>query len=336
MTPEWLSDVSGWDVRQCRAKPLGEGMGVIGSVNRLTLDTGDGPHSLIAKFSTRVPENRTVAVTYDMYRREIHFYRELAEHVPVRTPRCIAAEFDPHTQDFVLLLEDLAGLRVGDQVAGASLADATAVVDSLAALHAATWDSAFDGVVSHNFPAQRDGMAAGFRVGWPAVAERFPDLISEQARSLAPALADHIADLIEALTADKQSLVHADVRLDNILFDDDSLVLVDWQSVCMSSGEQDLAYFLTQSLADGLSSAEVESLIHRYHQGLVSGGVTGHTLDDCRERYRIASLYLLSWAAVIAGTLDMGNERGRQLARALLGRSLRAVEAMEGFELIRR
>ncbi len=148
-------------------------------------------------------------------------------------------------------------------------------------------------------------------------------------------LADQIGQLISRLTADKQCLVHADVRLDNILFDGDTPVLVDWQSACLCSGEQDLAYFLTQSLPDALRDEHLDALIQRYHKALCAGGVREHSLSDCRERFRIATLYLLAWAVLIAGTLDMGNERGLALARALLSRSLNSVEALDGFALLR-
>ncbi len=343
LTAEWLGAITGHRVDAFEVGPLGEGVGVIGSVNRVLLTCPGGPGSLIVKFSSRAPENRAVALTYDMYRREVHFYRELAARVPIRTPRCYAAEYDDARDDFVLVLEDLRDCRVGDQVAGASLADAEAVVDTLASLHAATWNRPLEGVRSHNFPAQRDGIAQGFQMGWPVVMERFPELIPEAARRRAPALASHIGTLIDTLTASSQCLVHADVRLDNVLFVDAAPgaaatsaapVLVDWQSVCLSSGEQDLAYFLTQSLADDVREQHLDELIRRYHQVLTDGGVAGHTLDACRQRFRVASVYLLAWAVLIAGTLDLGNERGQALARALLGRSFNAVMSLDGFDLL--
>lgn len=177
-------------------------------------------------------------------------------------------------------------------------------------------------------------MTAGFKAGWPAVQDRFPELVSDAARTHAPRLGEQIPALIRQLTASDQSLVHADVRLDNVLFDDDDTVLVDWQSVCTCSGEQDLAYFLTQSLTDEVWAGHADELVRLYHATLEEHGVRGHSLERCRERFRMASVYLLSWAVVIAGTLDMGNARGRALARALLGRSLRAVEDLEAFALL--
>ncbi len=335
LTADWLSAATGSAVSRFSIAPLGEGLGVIGQVTRVRADTASGPASFVVKFASEKPENRAVAETYDMYGREVHFYRSLSALLPVRTPHCFAAHHDPATGDFVLVLEDLARCRVGDQIQGASLEDARAVVTSLASLHAATWERPVEGVPPHDVPAQREGIAAGFRAGWPVVEARLSEVIPEDARPLAPALADQIGTLIGELSRSPQSVIHADVRLDNILFDGDEVVLVDWQSVCTSSGEQDLAYFLTQSVDEALLAAHQEELIGLYHGELVAAGVTGHSLADCRVRYGTAALYLLSWAVLIAGTLDMGNERGEQLARTLVRRSFSAVRALGGFERLR-
>jgi hypothetical protein len=331
----WLTEVSGTNVQAFDVAPLGEGQGVIGQVTRVRATTDAGPVSYVIKFASNKPENRAVAETFDMYRREVHFYQSLSERLPVRTPRCLAARHDPESGDFVLVLEDLADCRVGDQIKGASLSEARSVVTALAAFHAATWEKSIEGVPSHDVPAQREGIAGGFRAGWPVVEARFPEVIPAEARPVASNLADQIGNLIAELTTPPQCVVHADVRLDNILFDGNEVVLVDWQSTCTSSGEQDLAYFLTQSVDEDTLAANQDALIELYHNMLVERGVKGHSLDDCRARYGTAALYLLSWAVVIAGTLDMGNERGEQLARTLLSRSLRAVSDLGGFDRLR-
>ena len=108
-------------MHQIEVSPLGEGQGVIGQVTRVRADTATGPKSYVVKFASDKPENRVVAETYDMYRREVHFYQSLAAVLPVRVPRCFAARHDPHSGDFVLVLEEMTDCRVGDQIRGASL-----------------------------------------------------------------------------------------------------------------------------------------------------------------------------------------------------------------------
>ncbi len=329
----WLSEVLRRRIDGFRVRSLGDGVGVIGQVRRIELDTPDGPSSVVAKFPSPAAENRVVAETYNMYGREVQFYAEFASLVPLRSPECYFGAFDEASGDFVLLLEDLDGLRVGDQVAGCTLAEARQILTALAGLHASTWEEPrFDTVILHNNPMQRDGMTAGFAMGWPVVLERFRELVPEAALAVADRYADNVPRLLEEMCSAPVCLNHADVRLDNVFFDADEIVMVDWQSICRSAPEQDVAYFITQSVPKQVRAQD--DLVAFYHGELVRRGVD-YRLEDCRRRYEVAALYLLSYAVVIAGTLDMGNERGVQLARTLLDGAMSELVALDAFRLIR-
>ena len=331
LSARWLSRVLGYPVRDFKVSHFSEGAGVVGLVTRVHLSAAEGPPSIIAKFPSPAAENRAVAHTYDMYGREVRFYQQTANTLRLRTPTCHHAEFDPQSQDFVLLLEDLQDWRIGDQVAGCSRNEALAVIDAIADLHSSLWDAPPPGMISHNNPMQRDGMIAGFQVGWPVVAEHFGELIPPKARLAGKEMPDRVAGLLNEMCHPPICLAHADVRLDNIFFGEDEVVLVDWQSVCTSAPEQDLAYFVTQSIPVRIRSTE--DWPSRYHAALTQRGVD-YSLDICRERFRIAALYLLCYAVIIAGTLDMGNERGQALASTLLGNSLSALDEMGAFTLL--
>ncbi len=336
LTDDWLTEALGAQVSSHRVERFGEGTGVIGLVTRVHLEVEGGPATLIAKFPSPAPENRAVAATYDMYGREVRFYQDIARKLPMRTAECFYAAHDPDSQDFVLLLEDLTDFRIGDQVAGCTLAQARAVVDAIAKLHAATWTGAdFPGLQSHASDMQRDGMIGGFQLGWPVVLEQFADLVPVSARAAGDRMPAAIGRLLQEMCSDPVALSHADVRLDNIFFGaNGEIVLVDWQSACTSAPEQDLAYFLTQSVPRDVLSQE--DLVARYHQTLSASLDTGidYPIEQCRARYRLCALYLLCYAVVIAGTLDMGNERGQLLARTLLGNSLAALDELNAFELL--
>lgn len=331
LTNQWLSQVLGFPVHQFEVEFFGEGAGIIGMVTRVHLELDEGRRSIIAKFPSPAEENRAVAATYDMYSREVNFYQHIAPVIDLRVPDCYFAAFDPATAEFVLLLEDLQDLRIGDQVAGCSEADAQLVVQGIARFHASTWQTK-QLLVSHNNPAQRDGMMAGFQVGWPVVSEQFADLIDPDAAKLAPKLPEHVGDLLDQMTVDPICITHADVRLDNVFFAANEIALVDWQSVCTSAPEQDLAYFVTQSLSDEVRNAQ--DWVGLYHQTLTEAGIS-YDLTRCRKRYRVCALYLLCYATVIAGTLDLGNERGLALGRTLFGNAMRSLGELDAFSLLR-
>lgn len=332
LTTDWLSDALGQPVTDFSIERFGEGVGVVGQVVRLHLTGTAAPATIIAKFPSPAPENRAVAATYDMYGREVRFYQSLAGSVGVRAPACYFAAHDPATEDFVLLLEDLAGYRLGDQVAGASVEDARRVVDAIARLHGETWeDTERLGLRSHNNPAQRDGMIAGFDLGWPVVLERFGELVPANARSAGTRMGRSTAGLLEEMCRGPVCLSHADVRLDNLFFGDDEVLFVDWQSICSSAPEMDLAYFLTQSLTPAVRRSE--DFCARYFEAL-RAHVPSYDRSEFERRYRVSALYLLNYAVVIAGTLDLGNERGVALAQALIERSMTALDELDAFALL--
>ncbi|MDE0061650.1 MAG: phosphotransferase [Gammaproteobacteria bacterium] len=333
LTPQWLSEALGFPVQGFEVARFGEGAGMIAMVTRVLLTTGPGnPASVIAKFPTPNPTNRSIARTYSMYAREVMFYQGIVDQVAIRAPRCFFAAIDPATEDFVMLLEDLGHLRLGDQVAGCTLAEARAVLSAVAGLHASTWRTTrFPRVISHNNPAQRDGMIYAFEVGWPAVNARFPELIPDSARVAGEKMTGAVGRLLEEMCRDPVCLTHVDVRLDNLFFDGDEVVFLDWQSVCTSAPEQDVAYFITQSVPPSVRGKE--DLVAYYHTELAGHGVE-YDLARCRERYRLCALYLMCFAVSIAGQLDPGNERGQALGRVLLGNAMSALDEMDAFALL--
>lgn len=301
-------------------------------VTRLLLQ-GDAkcPASVIAKFPSPVESNRAVANHFDMYGREVRFYQGIAAEVGVRTPACYHAQVDAENE-FVLLLEDLSDMRIGDQIESCDLADAKMVIDSIAKLHASAWQpTQFPNLISHNNPAQVDGMIGGFEGGWPVVLKQFGDLIPEAVRGVGELMPKAVAGLLADMCMDPVCLSHADVRLDNVFFSPGGVALVDWQSICTSAPEQDLAYFLTQSLTAAVRAEE--DLVAYYHAALTGAGVQ-YDLAQCRERYVISALYLLCYAVTIAGTLDLGNERGQVLGRTIIGNTFSALAEIDAFAVL--
>ena len=332
LTNTWLAEALQEPIDDFDVQYFGEGAGIMGVVTRVVLHTPAGERSIIAKFASGAPENRAVADTYNMYGREVMFYRDLADQISMRVPECYFAAINDHNSDFVILMEDIQDMRIGDQVAGCTEAEAELVVASIARMHASTWNIERAALISHNNPAQRDGMIAGFQMGWPVVSEQFPDLLPDDPERFAAEFPNCVGRLLDTMTQAPVSLCHADVRLDNVFFADDEIALVDWQSVCTSAPEQDLAYFVTQSLSDELR--QKQDWVANYHRALLDAGVKDYSLDQCRERHRVSALYLASYATVIAGTLDLANERGQALGRTLFGNAMRSLAELDAFALV--
>ena len=76
-------------VRNVRRRPLGEGVGMVSGLEMLELEyeRGDGPATMVFKFPGTNDANRAVALAFDLYRREVLFYRDVAAFDYGRDPR---------------------------------------------------------------------------------------------------------------------------------------------------------------------------------------------------------------------------------------------------------
>ena len=122
---------------------IGEGVGFTSHLARLRLryaGQADGaPASLVAKWSSSDPKVLAWMKRIRLYEREARFYTELADSSRLRTPHCFHAACDPDTGGCLLLLEDLAPARPGDNVVGSPPAESALVLGEVAKLHAAWW-----------------------------------------------------------------------------------------------------------------------------------------------------------------------------------------------------
>ena len=126
------------------------GVGFMGEVAIVGLvysgDARDAPTTIVAKFPTQSPDILAMMQPARIYEREHRFYRELADQSPVRTPYIhhvtCATAVEASDERYMLLLEDLAGLTLGDQVAGVTPDQARAALVGLAAHHAEFWNGA--------------------------------------------------------------------------------------------------------------------------------------------------------------------------------------------------
>jgi hypothetical protein len=301
---------------------------------RLTYENGaDGPASLVAKITGGGEIPKAMDAAMGLFAREGHFYREFAAQVPVRTARCYHVGDGDTTP---LLLEDLADLRMGDQMDGLQVEDAERIIDVLSALHARFWEA--------------PELAQGWLVD-PA-AGAYGALVAQLVGSGAGAIQEHFAgrgsDAVLAAVAEyapkwdvvlqrgvegPKTLVHNDARLDNVFFaDDGEPLLIDWQACARTRGTQDVANLLAQSMDVALLTPSWEPLLRRYHAGLVEHGVSGYSWEQCLLHYRQNVPYALGAGMALMGAMDIGDGRG--LGEAIVTRALSHIGELDSFSAI--
>jgi Ecdysteroid kinase-like family len=290
-----------------------------------------GPATLVAKMKGKDELRQQMDAVMGLFGREARFYSQIADRVPIRSPKAFYVG-DGDTAP--LLLEDLARMRLGDQNEGMSLEDAENVLDVLADMHAAFWESdeLSEDWLARPYAGELKGLIANLMLtGLPKLTERyseqFPDVIAQ-----VPTDPEGWGRILEHFAEGPHTLAHNDCRLDNMFFDDDGTpVFVDWQFLSDSRGSQDVGNLLGGSMeADDLSK-NWESLLRRYHDRLVEKGVSGYSFDDCVLHYRQHVVWALGQGMSLLGAL--GDERS--VGDALVLRALPHIAELDSFEALK-
>jgi hypothetical protein len=338
------------DVESYTVAMIGEGIGLLGLVVRIALVYGPGadadagavgPESLVVKFAHPSAANRAIANNTRMYEREVNFFNSIAASVDVPKPRCFYAAVNAETGENIVVLEDLRGYRPADQVAGVDVAQARLIIDAFAPLHAAFWcntaqpmlDSAMRIDSSYIEPFMPSILGT-----WERCLELFSSCIAPDVLVQIPRYIASMRSLHLAMGTHPQTLVHGDVRLDNVMMgtsvDQHPVVLIDWQAVMVSNAMHDLAYLLSQSLTIEMRRAHEDELVRHYHSRMVDLGVTDFTIEQCWAGYDAGVLFLFSYPLIIGGAFDPDNERGKQLAEEILRRSSQTVSDRQLFAML--
>ena len=342
LTPEWLTSalstsgaLTSGTVTGVQAQIIGEGVGMVGQLARLTIsyssDATPLPPHMIAKLPSPYEANRAQMQMFRYYTREALFYREVALRAGVRAPHCYWSAIDFENNLSALLLEDLGHLEVSDQIAGMTPEHAERAIRAVASLHAKWWASPeldeLEWMDYGNGPVTMQAVPL-FDYAWPVfLSNGFEKLLSPEQIALGAAVNKHFGTLLNDFGGDPRTICHTDFRSENMFFgepgSDEDVVILDWQLTTRSGGPYDVAYLLAQSLTTADRRQHEDRLLALYHQCLVEGGVS-ITFDEVRDAYRIALMVCLIIPISVGGTLDMANERGRQLAETITERTFEA------------
>ena len=342
VTAQWLSEVLGVDVAQCRLEQIGIGVGLLGRLYRAHLTGGsDVPKSLVVKLPTLDAKVRTaICEDLEFYLREVAFYQQIGLANPLPPAHPYFAAFDDVTHDFVLVLEDLGRLRLADQTVGCTATDAGTVIDAIAGHHAHWWDNdrlaSLSWLNTYNTPSFLAGIIGNYETGWPTFIERVGSEMSPALHDFGERLPSLMPWLLEELTRPPHTFLHGDLRLDQLFFavgaDDPPVTALDWQITAKGRGAYDLGYFLSQSLAAETRRSCERQLLKRYAERLAVHGID-YTGKQLQYDYRLSTAVCFAYPVIGAGRIDVANDRQLELLRAMLNRAAAAIEDHDGLSL---
>ncbi len=357
-------------------RPVGEDTGFNGEVVILSLQysesSSDAPTSMVLKIPS-ASKNRIIGQTMGLYEKEIRSYRHLIPELNVRTPRhyysALDVADDPDVvlermiglnklpmwligvlsliaqwviartpRKYVLLIEDLSGYRMGDQMQTCSDRDIRCVLRSMAKLHAQYWGS--ESLNQMSWVQPLDATIKIVQMMYMQAVGKYQAAnaasLSDRQLRIVSWLKDNGMALTDAIAKEPQTILHGDMRLDNFCFDDknDEVMLLDWQLVMKGGAGMDLAYFLSASVPLTASEAEINDYIEYYRAELNSHGVE-ISAERMRWQYEVGMLAMLQriLPTLFQQQMDLGSDRGPQMIAEWVEKIFKKVEEID-FETI--
>lgn len=320
-------------VRAVDVHPIGLGLGFLSGRARVTINYDlaeeGAPASVVVKLPASVKESVDFAESSHAYEREIRFYREVAPFTPIRVPRMFATIMEPADDVFILVMEDLKGLTAGDQVNGMSRAQVLAAVRTIAPLHARWWngDQGQDLPWVPSVEQQLKMLSLSPEAickAWPLFLEDFGHCLPPGGRALGERINRHLEGIFAAFVKGTRTLVHFDYRADNLFIDDLTkkapIVVLDWQLTMWGLGAYDLARLAGGSIVAAERGGHHEEIVECWHQGLLSGGVTGYTREAAWHDYRLSAIMAMLNPVQFHYMFKTGGGRGVALGVAMTER----------------
>jgi thiamine kinase-like enzyme len=176
---------------------------------------------------------------------------------------------------------------------------------------------------------------SSYNDGWENFARNFGDRLSPRAMAIAERLKTKIIAIEDAFAAPPRTIVHGDLRYDNLFFGaEGEMAVADWQIVLRARSPYDVGYFMSQSVNPADRKAIEMGILRRYHDKLLEHGVTDYTFDQCLDDYRVSAMFCLVYPVVAGGNLDLANARGVELVTTMLDRSIATILDLDCDEMI--
>jgi hypothetical protein len=342
LTPEWMTAAlrsAGLDVtvRSLRSEAVGTGQ--MAHNERVYLEYEGSPvgapATIVGKFPSPNEESRASGARGG-YKAETLFYTDLASSLSVATPACYYGAISDDEATFTLLMEDLAPKRQGDQILGASAAQIEAAVRNLAGFHAPRWGDPGIEKLDWMSTGIGDEYALYIEMGTPAFIERYKARLAPEDQETLQAFADGVKNWITRRPEPK-TLVHGDYRLDNLMFEEVAgetrVAVVDWQTLSIGCGGQDLAYLLGNSCPAEQRRTHEAHMLDAYREAMA-----GHGVELSEEKVRADYVYgtFQGPSITMLGALAVGQtDRGDDMFMAMAERCCEQIRDLDALSVIR-
>ena len=336
ITPTWLTAalhdhgvLPDLEISSIETQLIGAESGFLSRVARVTVQysspQNDAPSTMVVKLPPPPDPDQDQADDLHPFAREINFYREVAPTAPLRIPQIYGI---PEVSDSsALIMEDLNGCRMGDQVKGLHTEQVKLAARSIARLQARYWNNA--ALDTLDWMPFGNHIEVNFSTRWPDFIGYYGGDLPPAAVQIGERLCEDVPKLFERIDARPKTIVHQDLRADNMAFFDDEagkedIVIFDWQIAVRSMGAFDIARLLGGSELPEERQGHQLEILQAWHRALIDEGITDYTEAEAVHDFRLGTLAALCYPVHFFGELPSAETRTAQLFRAIASRLFRS------------
>jgi hypothetical protein len=301
-------------------------------------DGGASTASVFVKQPAADLATRVFANLIGFWKIECAFCRNLADRMPIDTPRIHAVR--ESASRFLIVMENLIdrpGIQLHvnrEMLKGVSVEDARRCLDALARLHAGFAHLDDDereralprALHPHRSPSLRPIVLAVNRQAGPRCHRKAPHVFTAELLALFQSALEGWDAMDAAWNATAPTLVHGDSHWGNFFETDAGIGMLDFQGAHFGAGMRDVQYFLGNSMAPEVLEAEERSLVEYYAKRVSElGAPIG--FETAWEQYRGFSFQTLMMTVVSLGLGSFTDSD--EVMRVLLERACIAVKRLD-------
>lgn len=342
LTPAWAQRIVSQKQANAQVSSV-EILGVeVGTTTRVQIAVEhNGGENLARQWFVKLPSlawrARLITALPRLLHTEVRFYNEIARHIPLNLPPCLAAH-SRFGQGSTLVLANVGEFSstAGRPDDALNFIQASEVITELARFHARFWqhpqlDSRYPWLAG---PVRKLEDALGTALAVPLM-KRGLHLAEKQvpAELHAPALryAKQRRKIMAFLNDAPQTLTHHDCHAGNLFWQGNKVGFLDWQLVRLGEGVSDVAYFLATALIPETRRRHEESLLKLYAKTLGENGVLGLSSENLMPRYRAHCCYAFEAMLI---TLAVGGMMKLESNLELIRRTTAAVKELDAFSVL--
>ncbi|MDP6715407.1 MAG: phosphotransferase [SAR202 cluster bacterium] len=356
VTADWLTQalrsggvIGDEAIRKFRMEPLDANVSRTSSLARIGVEydgEGDGlPHSMFAKFVSRIPENRAYSEAHGYFRREIELYKNFGDAIPLNMPRLYFGASTGNTDVAIVILEDIDAISKASfplDKRSLSSGEATLALRELAKMHAKWWED--DTLCDYGWLNSVDGsdrmlLYQSYEEGWSRIRDVLGPRLTPDAARICEGLSDYLPTLLSELESIPATLCHGDCHYGNLLWDEignpSKVWVIDWQMTALAPAVLDVSWLMAFGIAPDDLPFVRRDYLPEYHRALANCGVTDYGYEQFLNDYRFGILDGLARLTAFLSRVDFAEGNPIEFASLRVGTVAAAAEDAGCADLIR-